>query len=92
MNRIEVSVITGESKVIPLTQEEIAAATARSIVVQKEARISEIKQRLTQIDADSVRALRAKTVGKGKPQDDTKLNDLDTEADTLRAELATIQV
>lgn len=53
-------------------------------------RITEIKTRLDQIDIESIRALRAKSVGKGKAQDDTKLSALDTEADNLRAELATV--
>jgi len=52
-------------------------------------RITEIKARLARIDIESIRALRAKSVGKGKPADDTKLTALDTEADDLRAELAT---
>jgi hypothetical protein len=51
-------------------------------------RIAEIKARLDQIDIESIRALRSKSVGKGKPADDTKLSTLDTEADSLRAELA----
>lgn len=51
-------------------------------------RITEIKTRLAQIDIESIRALRAKSVGKGKAADDTKLTTLDTEADNLRAELA----
>jgi hypothetical protein len=51
-------------------------------------RIAEIKARLDQIDIESIRALRSKSVGKGKPADDTKLSTLDTEADNLRAELA----
>jgi hypothetical protein len=51
-------------------------------------RIAEIKARLAQIDIESIRALRTKSVGKGKAADDTKLSELDAEADNLRAELA----
>lgn len=51
-------------------------------------RIVAIKTRLDQIDIESIRALRAKSVGNGKAADDTKLASLDTEADALRAELA----
>lgn len=54
-------------------------------------RIAEIKARLAQIDIESIRALRAKVIGRGKPQDDTKLSTLDDEADSLRAELATLE-
>ena len=47
-----------------------------------------IMSRLAQIDIDSVRALRAKATGKGKPQDDDKLTALEDEATALRTELA----
>lgn len=50
-------------------------------------RIGEIKARLGQIDAESIRALRATAVSKSTPADATKLSALDTEADNLRAEL-----
>ena len=52
-------------------------------------RISEIKTRLEQIDSESIRALRAKALGKNKAADDTKLSTLDTEAEALRLELTT---
>lgn len=52
-------------------------------------RISEIKTRLEQIDLESIRALRAKSLGKNKADDDTKLSTLDTEAEALRLELTT---
>ncbi len=53
-------------------------------------RITEIKRRLADIDTESIRALRSKSVGRGRPQDDLKLNTLDSECDTLRAELAAL--
>lgn len=52
-------------------------------------RIAEIKARLDQIDIESIRALRAKSLGKNKPADDSKLSTLDTEAEALRLELTT---
>lgn len=52
------------------------------------ARRAEIVARLAAIDGGSIRALRAKAAGKGKPADDTKLTALDAEADALRVELA----
>ncbi len=55
-------------------------------------RAGEIRARLAAIDMDSIRALRAKSAGKGKSADDTKLAALDAEADTLRAELAALVV
>lgn len=51
-------------------------------------RAGEIRERMLAIDADSIRSLRAKSAGKGKPADDAKLNALDAEADALRVELA----
>lgn len=52
-------------------------------------RITEIQQRLTQIDQESIRAMRSKQLNRGKPADDTKLTALDDEADALRVELTT---
>lgn len=77
-----------------IAEHEALIATVEAAIVPYVAppmpnpRIAEIKTRLDQIDIESIRALRAKSVGKGKAADDTKLVDLDTEADTLRAELA----
>lgn len=53
-------------------------------------RIAEIQQRLTQIDQESIRAMRSKQLARGKTQDDTKLTALDDEADALRLELSTL--
>lgn len=53
-------------------------------------RIAEIKQRLVQIDQESIRAMRSKQLARGKAQDDSKLTALDDEADALRVELATL--
>jgi hypothetical protein len=51
-------------------------------------RPSEIAARLSQIDAESVRPLRAKVAGKATAEDDDKLAALDDEAALLRLELA----
>lgn len=53
-------------------------------------RIAEIQARLTQIDQESIRALRSKQLNRGKPADNTKLTALDDEADALRVELAAL--
>lgn len=75
----------------PIPQSELDAALPSAQASQSTAaRRKEIIARLSVIDVDSVRSLRAKSAGKAKPQDDTKLNDLDTEAETLRTELATL--
>ena len=90
MNRIEINAQTGEVVSIPLTPEEIAENEASAAAQVPIVRRAEILQRLKEIDVESVRGLRAKSVGKGKPQDDTKLTDLDSEADALRLELTTL--
>lgn len=58
MNRIEVDLRTGESKVIPLTQEEIDAAIAWSADEQARREVEEAKRKLEAIDRASIRALR----------------------------------
>lgn len=55
-----------------------------------EQRIGEISARLTQIDVESVRPLRAKLAGTATPADDTKLAALESEASVLRTELRTL--
>lgn len=67
---------------IPAPEPEPPGPTAAEI------RRAEILGRLAAIDLESIRALRAKNVGKGGPFEDTKLATLDTEAVALRAELA----
>ena len=48
----------------------------------------QIKNRLLQIDHESVRPLRAKVSGAATPEDDVKLSSLEQEAEALRTELA----
>ena len=50
-------------------------------------RIDEIKSRLAEIDNESIRALRAVGAGRGAQADTDKLVSLETEAESLRAEL-----
>ena len=49
---------------------------------------AEIKSRLSQIDLESVRPLRAKVHGTATPEDDAKLAALEQEAEELREGLA----
>jgi hypothetical protein len=49
-----------------------------------------ILSRLEQIDAESTRPLRAVLVGRATDADHEKLHKLDTEANTLRAELSNL--
>lgn len=54
--------------------------------------IAEIKERLVQIDLESVRPLRAKVNNVATEEDNTKLINLETEATMLRAELAKLNI
>lgn len=71
---------------VPEPEPEPQAATPEQV------RAGEIKARMAAIDAGSVRALRAKVMGKGKAADDSKLAALDDEAEALRVELAALVV
>lgn len=53
-------------------------------------RRAEIYARLKEIDINSVRALRSKSAGRGKQQDDDSLIAFDDEAELLREELAAL--
>lgn len=64
------------------------AQAIRSANVRPVARRAVITARLLQIDAESVRALRAVARGKAGKADTDKLDALETEAAALRAELA----
>ena len=56
---------------------------------QPNPRVSEIKSRLSQIDIESIRALRGVGLGRGRPGDNASLSALEDEAEILWAELAT---
>lgn len=80
----------------PMTRAEMVAAgtltQAEADALDKQDRIAEIKSRLGVIDALSARPLRAIIAGTATDVDKQKLTDLETEAQTLRAELATLEV
>lgn len=88
MTIISINVQSGERTERDMTPEEIAAIPAYD---PAPARRAEIQSRLAQIDLESIRAMRAKQLNRGKPADDAKLTALEDEADALRAELATLQ-
>jgi hypothetical protein len=64
------------------------ASTPEEIAAQRQI---EILARLSQIDSESVRPLRAIANGDGTDFDRDKLTSLDTEADSLRAELSELE-
>ena len=73
---------------IPSQADQDAWTAEYTANILVESRKSEIYSRLDEIDMQSVRALRSKGVGRGSPQDDLSLSELDDEAESLRLELA----
>lgn len=58
---------------------------------QKAVRTAEIKARLSEIDFESIRPLRAKADGNSTEEDEAKLSALEAEAVTLREELEALK-
>ena len=58
---------------------------------QKAVRTAEIKARLSEIDFESIRPLRAKVDGNSTAEDEAKLSALEAEAVTLREELEALK-
>ena len=59
-------------------------------VVYKQKRVAEIKQRLLEIDTESIRPLRATVVGSASEYDTQKLATLEQEAMALRTEMKSL--
>lgn len=75
-------------KITAVVEQHLSAdAVARRQAAQRR---TEILARLDQIDAESVRPLRAHIAGSATSADDDKLKSLDAEAETLRKELAAL--
>lgn len=71
-----------------VVEEGITQAELDLIAANK--RLSEVDARLDEIDMESRRPMRAITIGTDVPEDRTKLEALDAEAVSLRAERATL--
>lgn len=74
-------------ELVPITEAERDQLLAPTAAQLTETRQAEILARLKEIDIESIRPLRSKGRGNSSSLDDTKLNDLDTEAESLRTEL-----
>ena len=59
-------------------------------LVENERRVQEIKQRLAEIDTESIRPLRATVDGSATEFDADKLTALETEAQALRTEMKSL--
>lgn len=79
----------------PMTRAEMVAAGTltqeEADALDKQDRITAIKSRLSAIDTESARPLRAVIAGTATDADRKKLTNLETEAQTLRAELKTLE-
>ena len=84
MNRLFVPSVTQERLDFAVKSYNHAGFIAREA---NKARWLEISERLAQIDAESVRPLRAKLAGSATKDDDDKLAALDLEAEELRKDL-----
>ena len=61
-------------------------------IIENERRVQEIKQRLSEIDTESIRPLRATVDGSATEFDTQKLATLEAEAQALRDELRGLEV
>lgn len=59
-------------------------------IIENERRVQEIKQRLSEIDTESIRPLRATVDGSATELDTQKLASLEAEAQNLRTEMASL--
>ena len=59
-------------------------------IIENERRVQEIKQRLAEIDTESIRPLRATVDGSASEFDTQKLATLETEAQALRTEMKSL--
>ena len=76
---------------VPISDEELAELRKPKLITEeqlKQNRSAEIQSRLSGIDTESARPMRAKLAGNATSDDDSKLAALDAEAAYLRKELA----
>ena len=71
-------------------EKEVEMEMPDPAIIEKERRVQEIRQRLSEIDAESIRPLRATVDGSATEFDTQKLAALEQEATALRAELASL--
>lgn len=75
---------------IPSQEDQDTWSTEYDAHIITETRRTEIVIRLNAIDTESVRALRGNAAGRGRSEDSTKLETLEVESETLRAELESL--
>ena len=71
-------------------EKEVEMEMPDPAIIEKERRVQEIRQRLSEIDAESIRPLRATVDGSATEFDTQKLTALEQEATALRTEMKSL--
>lgn len=75
-----------------MVEREVEMEMPDPSIMEKERRANKIIQRLSEIDTESIRPLRAAVDGSATEFDNKKLAQLESEAQTLRVELKVLNV
>ena len=86
----KVTVLEYDVKTKQMVEKEVEMDMPDPQIIENERRVQEIKQRLAEIDTESIRPLRATVDGSATEFDTQKLATLKTEAQALRTELASL--
>ena len=82
------SKITSLGDIEPVTNEYGELIDVKSPEPTTEQKIAELKQQLAELDLQAVRPLRAIAAGTGTDEDKARLSEIESQAETLRAEIA----
>ena len=86
----KVTVLEYDVKTKQMVEKEVEMDMPDPQIIENERRVQEIKQRLSEIDTESIRPLRATVDGSASEFDTLKLAALEQEATALRTELASL--
>ena len=86
----KVTVLEYDVKTKQMAEKEVEMDMPDPQIIENERRVQEIKQRLAEIDTESIRPLRATVDGSATEFDTQKLAALEQEATALRSELASL--
>ena len=82
-----VTVLEYDVKTKQMVEKEVEMDMPDPQIIENERRVQEIKQRLSEIDTESIRPLRATVDGSATEFDTQKLATLEAEAQALRVEM-----
>ena len=86
----KVTVLEYDVKTKQMVEKEVEMDMPDPTLIENERRVQEIKQRLSEIDTESIRPLRATVDGSATEFDTQKLATLEAEARGLRTELKSL--